>query len=96
MGRAAIDQREDAGSTQAFLCALDPCHPVRELIHRRFQIEMPILDGGRVPQALRFTPQKPLKKAYEQKPEFVEAWLKGKAIQRLQTRQVRRGRDSLG
>jgi len=49
---------------------------VRELIHRRFKIEMPIRTVGEYLKRWGFTPQKPLKKAYEQKPELVEAWLK--------------------
>lgn len=49
---------------------------VRELIHRRFKIEMPIRTVGEYLKRWGFTPQRPLKKAYEQKPELVEAWLK--------------------
>ena len=49
---------------------------VRELIHRRFKIEMPIRTVGEYLKRWGFTPQKPMKKAYEQKPELVEAWLK--------------------
>ena len=49
---------------------------VRELIRRRFKIEMPIRTVGEYLKRWGFTPQKPLKKAYEQKPELVEAWLK--------------------
>lgn len=49
---------------------------VRELIHRRFKIEMPIRTVGEYLKRWGFTPQKPLKKAYEQKPELVEVWLK--------------------
>src|SRR5574343_289432 len=49
---------------------------VRELIHRRFKIEMPIRTVGEYLKRWGFPPQKPMKKAYEQKPELVEAWLK--------------------
>lgn len=49
---------------------------VQELIHRRFKVEMPIRTVGEYLKRWGFTPQKPLKKAYEQKPELVEAWLK--------------------
>lgn len=49
---------------------------VRELIRRRFKIEMPIRTVGEYLKRWGFTPQKPLKKAYEQKPELVDAWLK--------------------
>ena len=41
-----------------------------------FDIEMPIRTVGEYLKRWGFTPQKPLKKAYEQKPELVEAWLK--------------------
>ncbi len=49
---------------------------VQELIHRRFKVDMPIRTVGEYLKRWGFTPQKPLKKAYEQKPELVEAWLK--------------------
>ena len=46
---------------------------VRELILHRFKIEMPIRTVGEYLKRWGFTPQKPLKKAYEQKPELVDA-----------------------
>jgi len=49
---------------------------VQELIHRSFTIDMPIRTVGEYLRRWGFTPQKPLKKAYEQKPELVEVWLK--------------------
>lgn len=49
---------------------------IQELIHRHFKIDMPIRTVGEYFKRRSFTPQKPLKKAYEQKPELVEAWLK--------------------
>ena len=49
---------------------------VKELIRKRFGVEMPIRTVGEYLKRWGFTPQKPLKCAYEQKPEFVEAWLK--------------------
>lgn len=49
---------------------------VKELIRKRFGIEMPIRTVGEYLKRWGFTPQKPLKRAYEQKPELVEAWLK--------------------
>jgi len=48
---------------------------VRELIRKRCGIEMPIRTVGEYLKRWGFTPQKPLKRAYEQKPELVEAWL---------------------
>ena len=49
---------------------------VKELIRKRFGVEMPIRTVGEYLKRWGFTPQKPLKRAYEQKPELVEAWLK--------------------
>ena len=49
---------------------------VQELIYRRFKVDMPIRTVGEYLKRWGFTPQKPLKKAYEQKPELVDAWLK--------------------
>ncbi len=49
---------------------------VKELIRQRCGIEMPIRTVGEYLKRWGFTPQKPLKRAYEQKPERVEAWLK--------------------
>lgn len=49
---------------------------VKELIRKRFGIEMPIRTVGEYLKRWGFTPQKPLKRAYEQKPELVDAWLK--------------------
>jgi hypothetical protein len=46
------------------------------LIYRRFKVDMPIRTVGEYLKRWGFTPQKPLKKAYEQKPELVDAWLK--------------------
>ena len=49
---------------------------VQALIKKRCGIEMPIRTVGEYLKRWGFTPQKPLKRAYEQKPERVEAWLK--------------------
>lgn len=49
---------------------------VKELIRQRCGIEMPIRTVGEYLKRWGFTPQKPLKRAYEQKSERVEAWLK--------------------
>ena len=49
---------------------------VRELIKKRCGLEMPIRTVGEYLKRWGFTPQKPLRRAYEQKPERVEAWLK--------------------
>lgn len=49
---------------------------VKELIRSRYRIDMPIRTVGEYLKRWGFTPQKPTKKAYEQKPAAVEAWLK--------------------
>jgi len=48
---------------------------VQELIRRKWSIEMPIRTVGEYLKRWGFTPQKPLKKAYEQRPAAVKAWL---------------------
>jgi transposase len=49
---------------------------VQELIQRKYRINMPIRTVGMYLSRWGFTPQKPVKKAREQKPEVVEHWLK--------------------
>jgi transposase len=49
---------------------------VQELILRRYTIDMPIRTVGMYLSRWGFTPQKPVKKAREQKPEAVEQWFK--------------------
>lgn len=49
---------------------------VKELIRSRYRIDMPIRTVGEYLKRWGFTPQKPIRKAYEQKPAAVEAWLK--------------------
>ncbi len=48
---------------------------VQELIRIRFKIRMPIRTVGEYLNRWRFTPQKPLKRAYEQRPSEVQKWL---------------------
>jgi transposase len=48
---------------------------VGELIRLRFGITMPVRTIGHYLQRWGFTPQKPTKRAYEQRPEAVRAWL---------------------
>jgi len=57
---------------------------VREVIELRYGFEMPIRTVGEYLKRWGFTPQKPLKRAYEQRPAEVEEWLKEKypAIER--------------
>lgn len=49
---------------------------VQELIKREFKLTMPIRTVGEYLRRWGFTPQKPIKKAYEQDPKRVERWLK--------------------
>ena len=50
-------------------------HAVGELIRTRFGITMPVRTIGHYLKRWGFTPQKPLKRAYEQRPEAVRTWL---------------------
>jgi transposase len=49
---------------------------VRELINQKCTIQMPIRTVGEYLKRWGFTPQEPLKKAYQQNPSEVEKWLK--------------------
>jgi hypothetical protein len=49
---------------------------VRALIKSHFGIDMPVRTVRSYLKRWGFTPQRPLKRAYEQKPEAVEQWLK--------------------
>ena len=48
---------------------------VRLLINERFNLNMPIRTVGEYLKRWGFTPQKPVKRAYEQKPQAVAQWL---------------------
>jgi transposase len=48
---------------------------VADLMHRKFGIRVSKWTVGRYLQAWGFTPQKPVRRAYEQNPEAVERWL---------------------
>lgn len=49
---------------------------IAQLIQRRFGIALPVRTMGHYLKRWGFTAQKPLKRAYEQRPEAVAAWLK--------------------
>ena len=49
---------------------------VQQLIKQLFSIDMPIRTVGEYLKRWGFTPQKPLRKAYEQNPKAVKKWLK--------------------
>ncbi len=48
---------------------------VRQLIEREYAITLSVRGVGNYLKRWGFTPQKPIKKAYEQRPEAVQAWL---------------------
>jgi transposase len=48
---------------------------VQQLIEQMCQVQMPIRTVGEYLKRWGYTPQKPLKRAYEQDPEAVEEWL---------------------
>lgn len=48
---------------------------VRQLIEQEFGIQLPVRTVGKYLKRWGFTPQKPIKKAYEQRPEAVKTWL---------------------
>lgn len=48
---------------------------VAELLKQRFGIKLPVRTMGLYLKRWGFTPQKPIKKAYEQNPKKVQAWL---------------------
>jgi transposase len=48
---------------------------VQDLVRRRWSIELPIRTVGDYLKRFGFTPQKPLKRAYEQNPKAVQRWL---------------------
>ena len=48
---------------------------VQQLLAERFQVEVSVWTVGRYLNRWGFTPQKPLRRAYERNPKAVEAWL---------------------
>lgn len=48
---------------------------IGELIYRRYKIRLPVRTIGHYLKRWGFTPQKPLKRAYEQRPEAIQRWL---------------------
>jgi transposase len=61
-----------------------------ELIEREFGIALPVRTMGHYLQRCGFTAQKPIKRAYEQQPEAIAAWLKT-AYPRIQRQAVAEG-----
>ena len=50
---------------------------VMQLIEQEFEIKLPVRSVGKYLTRWGFTPQKPIKRAYEQSPAAVQAWLQG-------------------
>ncbi len=48
---------------------------VKELVRHEFGIDLPIRSVGEYLRRWQFTPQKPIKRAYEQQPKAVQKWL---------------------
>ena len=70
--RAMIDKTPDQMKLPFALWTRDA---VKLLIKQRFGIEMPIRTVGEYLKRWGFTPQKPVKRAYEQNSEVVKKWL---------------------
>lgn len=70
--RAITDKTPDQ---LKFAFALWTRRAVQELIFQLFKIEMPIRTVGEYLHRWGFTPQKPLRRAYEQNPGAVKTWL---------------------
>jgi len=49
---------------------------IAQLIRRRYGLALPVRTMGHYLQRWGFTAQKPIKRAYEQRPELIAAWLK--------------------
>ena len=48
---------------------------VQEIIHAEYGLRLPVRTVGTYLQRWGFTPQKPVKQAYEQRPAAVQQWL---------------------
>ncbi|ABM37051.1 IS630 family transposase [Polaromonas naphthalenivorans] len=67
-----IDQRSEQLKMDFCLCSR---RAVMLLIEQQYGITLPVRTVGKYLARWGFTPQKPIKKAYEQRPEAVQAWL---------------------
>jgi transposase len=65
---------------------------VGKLIEKRFKVELSVWTVGRYLKDWGFTPQKPVKKAFEQNPEAVRAWL-AEEYPAIRTRAKRTGAE---
>lgn len=65
---------------------------IAQLIHQKFGIALPVRTMGHYLQRWGFTAQKPIKRAYEQRPEAIAAWLKTE-YPRIKRRAVAEGAE---
>ena len=72
--RTIIDQRPEQLKMDFFLWSRAA---VGQLIEQEYGIKLHIRSVGKYLARWGFTPQKPIKRAYEQNPEAVQAWLEG-------------------
>jgi transposase len=72
--RTIIDHRPEQLKMDFFLWSRAA---VGQLIEQEFGIRLHVRSVGKYLKRWGFTPQKPIKRAYEQNPEAVQAWLQG-------------------
>jgi len=72
--RSIIDQRPEQLKMDFFLWSRAA---VGQLIEQEYGIKLQVRSVGKYLARWGFTPQKPIKRAYEQSPEAVQAWLEG-------------------
>lgn len=70
--RVIIDKRPEQLKMDFYLWSRAA---VMQLIEQEYGIKLPVRTVGKYLSRWGFTPQKPIKKAYEQRPEAVQAWL---------------------
>ena len=70
--RTIIDKRPEQLKMDFFLWSRAA---VGQLIEREYGIKLHVRSVGKYLARWGFTPQKPIKRAYEQNPEAVQAWL---------------------
>jgi transposase len=72
--RTIIDKRPEQLKMDFFLWSRAA---VGQLIEQEYGIKLHVRSVGKYLKRWGFTPQKPIKRAYEQNPEAVQAWLQG-------------------
>ncbi len=69
--RAIIDKRPEQLKLDFYLWSRSA---VAQLIEQEYSLKLSVRTVGKYLKRWGFTPQKPIKKAYEQRPEAVKAW----------------------